>query len=333
MRTRYFATACSISAALLLYAAAAPAQTFWKKSIAHPLITVGPAGAWDSELVESGSVIRDDTGYRLWYAGRGGVHYSIGLATSPDGIAWTKHPNNPVFEPAADGAWDSVNVYSPSVVFDGQKYHLYYGGSAGGAIQIGHATSDDGIAWTRDPANPVIRAGNGVPAWQSQGVDLPGVIYAGGAFKMWYTGTAADNSTSAIGHAESADGTSWTEFPGNPVLAPEKPFVRELFSSSVVFDSSFYHVWYAAWSQIFPKGPGVCRIFHATSQDGTSWNTQARPALRPGPRYFLGWDGGDVYYPTVILDEGQFKMWYTGNGRFGNARNISQIGYAVSPAN
>lgn len=52
---------------------------------------------------------------------------------------------------------------------------------------------------------------------------------------------------------------------------------------------------------------------------------QGNPVLRPGESG--SWDDRNVYSGFVRLDNGQFKMWYTGGG---NTNSRSSIGYATS---
>jgi len=82
--------------------------------------------------------------FHMWYTGCMGIQnnngHQIGHATSPDGITWTKDPNNPVL--TRGNAWDEAWVVGHSVMNDGSKYHMwYYGWGGTGAVQIGHATS------------------------------------------------------------------------------------------------------------------------------------------------------------------------------------------------
>ena len=57
------------------------------------ILEAGPAGSWDAGGLSWPSVVATDDGYAMYYTGverlRG--RGAIGLATSPDGIAWTKH--------------------------------------------------------------------------------------------------------------------------------------------------------------------------------------------------------------------------------------------------
>jgi sucrose-6-phosphate hydrolase SacC (GH32 family) len=104
----------------------------------------GAKGTWDSRLVGRPSVLHENGQFRMWYDGqptnedRAAVRLegarAVGLATSPDGVRWTRHSANPVLQRGI-GAVDVTRVA------DG--YVLLYEGHAG----TGAATSRDGLAW------------------------------------------------------------------------------------------------------------------------------------------------------------------------------------------
>jgi hypothetical protein len=124
---------------------------------------------------------------------------------------WKIYPNNPVLQPGAKGEWDSGALGSMTVVKVGSVFHMYY--EAWGAIgnsltdyntlQIGHATSRDGVHWTKDPANPVLPKGTGND-WDRDGTWDPFIIYEDGEFKMWYGGGIDPHCD--WGYAVSTDG-------------------------------------------------------------------------------------------------------------------------------
>ena len=76
------------------------------------------------------------------------------------------------------------------------------------SLQIGHATSPDGVHWTKDPANPVLSRGS-PGAWDHRGTWDPFVLYEKGVFKMWYGG--GPDGDSGWGYAVSSDGTHFQE--------------------------------------------------------------------------------------------------------------------------
>ena len=74
-------------------------------------------------------------------------------------VAWTPIPENPVFTGTGRDTWDrKIRERGYILVGDDGTYHLWYTGYAGDrppTMSLGHATSRDGIHWTRDPANPI----------------------------------------------------------------------------------------------------------------------------------------------------------------------------------
>ena len=104
----------------------------WVKHEANPVVDLGPdAGPYYPTVLRMG-----DT-YMMWFGGADGIH----LATSPDGVTWAIG-DVPVLTPGAEGDWDSDAVYEPMVLFDGQKFHMWFTGSAGPFVErIGYATS------------------------------------------------------------------------------------------------------------------------------------------------------------------------------------------------
>jgi hypothetical protein len=121
--------------------------------------------------------------------------------------------HNPVLAPGAAGHWDAGAIGSVSVIQVGSELHMYYeawaapadgGGLDFSSLQIGHAVSNDGIHWVKDPANPVIARGQ-LGAWDANGTWDPFVIHEDGIFKVWYGGGIERHCD--YGYAESHDGS------------------------------------------------------------------------------------------------------------------------------
>ena len=137
------------------------------------LVTDSPE-RWDGNGIFSRTVIRTETGYVMYYSGVD-VHprtpvNQIGMATSPDGISWTKHDDpvttdrlyaesDPVFGVGRKGSWDESGVYYPQVLRTEENWVMLYIGSQNEGFQrttnVGFATSSDGIIWERYSGNPV----------------------------------------------------------------------------------------------------------------------------------------------------------------------------------
>jgi len=104
---------------------------------------------------------------------------------------------------------------------------------------------------------------------------------------------------------------------------------------SIIKDGDIYKMWYSGMDDM---GTTSFRIYYATSQDGITWtkydNTIPTNSDTTGTngRIPLGTSGkGDekeVKSPSVIIDNGTYKMWYSGEDVVGGN---SRIYYATSP--
>ncbi len=71
--------------------------------------------------------------------------WEIGAATSPNGLDFTKHADNPMIQLGAGGTWDDYYIYTPCVIHCEYKYYVYYSAFDGAVCRIGLATSLTGV--------------------------------------------------------------------------------------------------------------------------------------------------------------------------------------------
>jgi predicted GH43/DUF377 family glycosyl hydrolase len=132
----------------------------------------GPEASWDQEAVRTPSVLRTDDGYVMFYAGFDGQNGMIGMATSEDGVQWSKYDDaattdapfaesDPIFLPGPEDAWDAGNVFHPRVVQSPDGYVMAYSAAPRLNVTstIGYAVSQDGLDWQRAP-EPVLQFGD-----------------------------------------------------------------------------------------------------------------------------------------------------------------------------
>jgi hypothetical protein len=145
-------------------ATAPSAEGPWTRSEA-PVLRRGPAGAWDSGGLDFPTVLRTDAGYALVFSGIDPAHRdrgSIGIATSADGLEWTKRDDpattdplraasDAVAEPGLCGGFDDRAIAQPRVIDAGDRWVMAYAGYAGpldAKATVGLAESrDDGLTW------------------------------------------------------------------------------------------------------------------------------------------------------------------------------------------
>ncbi len=302
-------------------------QINWTRYPDNPVMLPGTTGEWDEGEITVTSILYQDSTYHMWYS-NGGFEPGntfIGYATSSDGIEWTKYAGNPVLSPGSAGSWDENYVFTPSVLIHDSVYHMWYTGQSGTVFnqnyKIGHATSPDGINWTKDTLNnPVLDKGSDGD-WDDIWVIVGQVTFKDTTFHIWYGGWDGTDDNLITGHATSQDGVSWTKDSLNPVLTAGSWDSPRCFPGSVFFDGSTFHMWYgggalAAW-----------RIGYATSEDGSHWTKQTdSPVLNVGPTG--DWDDKFVTPGSVLFDSTSqiYRMWYSGN----NGEEKECIGYAES---
>lgn len=169
----------------------------------------------DEPFVMSGPKIRYFNGmYHLFYIagtswkvvdGRPEPVYRIRMATSPDGLSWTKLGRNLI---------DTVVEHdeaqaSPDVFFANGRYHMFfcYRYSEGfrshaKGYRIGYAHSTDLHSWTRDDA----RAGLPLSptGWDSEMVSYPHVFNLDGVIYMAYLGNSVGREGFGLARLTSA---------------------------------------------------------------------------------------------------------------------------------
>lgn len=134
---------------------------------------------------------------RKWLAGSGRPEpvYRIRVATSQDGIDWTKSGTDVI--PAV--LEEDECQASPDVFFADGRYHMFFSyrytlgfKEPGRGYRIGYAWSDDLREWTRDDA----RAGIATSAegWDSESISYPHVFAHGGRICMLYQGNQVGKS-------------------------------------------------------------------------------------------------------------------------------------------
>jgi predicted GH43/DUF377 family glycosyl hydrolase len=302
----------------------------WTKSNSNPILSVGPAGSWDSVYAETPSVVFNGTILQMWYTGKLGSTYRIGYATGyaklPDKALWTKNEANPVLDTGPPSSWDDLKAVHPTVVFKDNLYHMWYAGLGPSGYKIGLANSTDGINWEKCSLNPVLDAGPS--AWEGAKVETPTVLFDGTTFHMWYSGF--NGAVYRIGYANSSNGIKWNKH-STPVLNPDTPWDNiHVYSPAVLYNEGTFHMWYSGYDG------SIWRIGYATSTDGTNWSkSSANPVLDLGPPG--SWDDERIYCPEVVNDKGQYHMWYSGlDGslwRNGYASSIDGENWTKGPFN
>jgi predicted GH43/DUF377 family glycosyl hydrolase len=236
------------------------------------VLAPGPSRAWDSGEVELGSVVWNGSLFLMWYRGSNTtitVSGAVGLATSPDGITWTKYAENPILVPD-DFGLDQRYLANPYSIKMSLTYNMWYSGESGlsatsdPANRVLYATSYDGKSWNKWPG-AVFSPSSDVKAWDSGSVYSPSVTFDGTSFELWYSGMDKSYTKPQIGFATSPDGSTWTRSSLNPILSP---------GSAGSWDSQGVEQ-----PDVIPNGNGYLLYY-----DGFSENSGERIGLASGPQ-------------------------------------------------
>ncbi|MGT2491535.1 glycoside hydrolase family 130 protein [Cupriavidus basilensis] len=173
-------------------------------------------GQWDSVDLLNPSVIRFKGKLYNYYSGYDGRTWHTGLATSIDGMTWEKYAANPILSPHSKD-WDVsyISANGSAIAWKGKILYFYQGVDRRGRTQIGLATSEDGVSFSKR-GKPVFTVGQ-QHTWESQAVGDPYVIEKDGYLYLYYLGQD-DMATQRLGVARSADGITWRRSPANPIL-------------------------------------------------------------------------------------------------------------------
>jgi hypothetical protein len=302
------------------------AQPDFTAYYSNPIIPVGAAGAWDEGIVISpGITVVNDTFY-MAYMGTSNFQtepLSIGLATSTDGVNFTKSTSNPILSGDGSG-FNAYSVGGGLLVYDNNTWNLYYLGNSSttnipGNV-ISRATADNPHGpWTKSN-DTLLTAGSG-GEWDSKFVVSEQIIATDTGLVMfywagddWYPNTY----TAQIGMAVSSDnGKSWQKY-DNP-LTTNSPFAESdpvltvgsegtydavsIYGATVIKNASQWEMYYLGAS--FTDTDGIC---YATSPDGISWTKHA------GNPIFTFWEDPAVInileMPSAVIHNDTCFLYY-----------------------
>jgi len=159
-------------------------------------------------------------------------------------------------------------------------------------------------AWKRDRDIPSISLGS--PGdFDDTHIFAPCVAFENNIFSMWYCGSRGKNKLPLyeLGMATSKDGVNFIKHPQAPVLslADKKcsiltPTLLRYPNGSVCRENRKLRMWFS--SLTVRSGKALYALHDTTSVDGLSWTTPSDAQLK------------NVYAPTIILENGLYRMWY-----------------------
>ena len=262
--------------------AAGPRGPFHWEASPEPVLG---RGDWDSGDVLNPSVVRYRGDYWNFYSGYDGSTWSTGVATSNDGVHWSKK-----------GKLLSPDAGNGSALLRGDTVFYWY--QTGSPVEIALATSAD---WTKRQV--VLKTGPR-GSWDERGVADPYVIERSGTLYMYFLGMDRARRQ-RLGVARSQDGVTWEKLTSNPILelGAEGAFDELGLGEPAVWSSGG-----AYWMLYTGRARGEKRrIGLARSNDGVHWFRE--PLVIEGDR---AWDREVVCDPTVELTPEGIRVWFGG---------------------
>jgi beta-1,2-mannobiose phosphorylase / 1,2-beta-oligomannan phosphorylase len=209
-------------------------------------------------------------------------------------VRWTPIPENPVFTGTGRDTWDrKIRERGYILANDDGNYDLWYTGYAGdrpATMSLGHATSRDGIRWTRDPANPIF-----TESW----VEDMCVVHRDGAYVM-----VAEGKNDVAHLLTSTDGRKWTDHGSLDIRKTDgKPVDPGPYGTPTAwFENGTWYLYYERGDQ---------GIWLAVSKDLKVWtNVQDDPVIAMGPEPY---DKTAVALNQVVKRNGLYYAFYHAN--------------------
>jgi predicted GH43/DUF377 family glycosyl hydrolase len=157
--------------------------------------------------------------WQLWYVagrewrlidGKPEPIYKIRMATSDDGIDWTKEGRDLIPDKLGEHECQAC----PDVTWRNGRYHMFfsyrdirnYKGREGG-YRIGYALSTDMLRWRRD--DDLVDIGLSETGWDSEMVNYPHLFELDGTTYMLYQGNAMGRSGFGLAMLQSEDARQW----------------------------------------------------------------------------------------------------------------------------
>lgn len=233
--------------------------------------------------------------------------------------AWQRDTAGPIVSLGKDGDFDDRHIFAPAIIQENGRFSLWYSGSQGTpgnrVFRLGLATSKDGREFQNHGAKPVLAFAD-----QAHSVLTPAplrsadgsVLRENGKLRMWFSSAKLGKSgLHTLHESHSSDGIQWDE--------PSPALQEHVYCPTILKTGDTYQMWYSDVS----RRPWVLR--HATSSDGHRWTADERPALVLSQP----WEAEVLVYPTVLMVEDVYLMWY---GSYDQAirRQTTAIGFAAS---
>lgn len=299
--------------------ASSPDGVNWTEYSGNPVLSP-TSSAWDSQHVAAPTVLYDNGSWTMYYHGTtSSINFQFGLATSTDGVNWTKFSGNPVITRGPSGSLDVLQVWQGDII----RYHgellLYYSCGGPSQFKVCLANSTNGYNWTKQGL--VLQSAGG---WEGSHVHDPtatvvndhiilyylgenGVWQMGRADADWHAGSYVSHMD--FGNRRAASLLSLHADTDVPTGASAKLYVRSSVDNSA----------WSTWENVGSSGT----IANTPGRQFVEWRVDLDAA--PGsdaPSFYSAWLDYDTYLPSATYISSLFTF----------PEQVSAVSLVVEPA-
>jgi len=299
----------------------------WTKLPQNPMLSLSNPGSFDSHNIFAPAIVKQEDRYFLYYSGgpsgpltgEAYIDYQLGLATSDDGVNFTKQgsPLLPL------GLRDDFHA-TPALLRDARgdllldddgTWHMVFNGNR--ADDVEHATSTDGINWQKDTQSPIY-----------QSAYSPSLLKVDDEYWMYYIKKPSGRPWE-LHMAKGPDLYSLAPISSNPVLTRSQPWEQgNLFYPYVFKEDSTWVMFYAGYWNDPAGGAQKTAIGTATSADGVNWvKNPDNPIFTPTPG--SAYDSRYTSSQSILRDDDVYRMFYA--GRVNGTNKYFSINQATKP--
>jgi|CZKP01.1.fsa_nt_gi predicted GH43/DUF377 family glycosyl hydrolase len=247
-------------------------------------------------------------------SGKGSIYIFVTWGTT-NSAQWSDFGGNPILtrnnNPSLPG-----HVSSGKVLYDNGIYKMWYEAIYNnGVANIWYAESQNGINWNTIGNSPVLTPGAS-GSWDDYSILPATVMKVNNQYRLYYWGVRGFTDMVNVGLALSTDGINWVKN-SSPVITANSQYYVVGLTDIVEKDSTFL----AYFFYNTDRSSANNKIGLATSFNGINWTMYSGNPILSAT---LPWEGGSIYYPTVVVENNQYKMVYS------NAGAENTFGMAVS---
>ena len=246
-------------------------------------------------------------------SGTGTIYIFVTWGTTSPG-PWTDFGDNPVLTINNNPSYPNA-VSMGKIIFDNDIYKMWYVAIYdNGVTNIWYAESPNGINWNTIGSSPVLSPGT-PGSWDDHAVFPSAILKVNNQYRLYYNAWRVNYGMMSVGLAFSTDGIHWEKNTA-PVMAANSRYYSIGLEDIVIKDSL-----YMAYFHYNISSGDNSKIGIATSYDGINWSMYAGNPILTAT---LPWEGGSIHFPTVVVENNQYKMVY------GNAIGQNAMGMATS---